>query len=58
MARLRNDDDREVVDDRLEEEIELVGRLVASLCALPGPLSDAEIDDLLGVGGHPKRPEM
>jgi len=39
----------ELTDDALQDEIELVGELVVAASASEGPLTDAEIDRLLGV---------
>ena len=52
-------DDAEVdnlTDDDLQSEIELVGDLVVAASASDGPLSQDEVDRLLGVragGAHP-----
>ena len=39
----------ELTDDALHDEIELVGELVVAASASEGPLTDDEIDRLLGV---------
>ncbi len=49
----------ELTDDDLQNEIELVGDLVVAASSSEGPLSEAEIDRLLGVAEQPHaaRPE-
>jgi hypothetical protein len=39
----------ELTDDALQDEIELVGELVVAASASDGPLTDDEIDKVLGV---------
>jgi hypothetical protein len=39
----------ELTDGALQDEIELVGELVVAASASEGPLSEAEIDEVLGV---------
>lgn len=39
----------ELTDDELQDEIELVGDLVVAASSSEGPLSDDEIDQVLGV---------
>jgi hypothetical protein len=39
----------ELTDDALQDEIELVGELVVAASASEGPLTDDEIDTVLGV---------
>lgn len=49
----------ELTDDALRHEIELVGELVVAASASERPLTDAEIDEALGVdrGGDRSHPE-
>jgi hypothetical protein len=48
----------ELTDDALQDEIEMVGELVVAASASKGPLTNEEIDDVLGVKhGHPTRRE-
>jgi hypothetical protein len=43
----------ELTDGALQDEIELVGDLVVAASASEGPLSEAEIDQVLGLtAGH------
>jgi hypothetical protein len=42
-------DDRDLTDEALREEIELVGELVVAATASRGRLGQAELDVLLGV---------
>jgi hypothetical protein len=47
----------DLTDGALQDEIELVGELVVVASASEGPLSEAEIDEALGLnaGEHPGR---
>ena len=48
----------ELTDDALQDEIEMVGELVVAASASTRPLTDEEIDHVLGVKhGHPMRRE-
>jgi hypothetical protein len=42
-------DDRDLTDEALHEEIELVGELVVAATASDGRLGQAQVDELLGV---------
>jgi hypothetical protein len=42
-------DDRDLTDEALREEIELVGELVVAATASTGRMGQAEVDQLLGV---------
>jgi hypothetical protein len=44
-----------LTDDDLQSEIELVGDLVVAASSSEGPLSEAEIDRLLGIEPRPAK---
>ncbi|MEO6790216.1 MAG: hypothetical protein ABI249_01090 [Ornithinibacter sp.] len=48
--------DRELRDEALEGEIELVGELVLAAAAAEGPMRQEQIDELLGVAPRPGKP--
>lgn len=43
------DGDRDLTDEALREEIELIGNLVLAATASPGPMAQEEVDLVLGV---------
>ena len=45
----------DLTDGPLQDEIELVGDLVVAASASDGPLSEAEIDEVLGIAQAPSR---
>ncbi len=47
----KTQDEKDLTDEVLADEIELVGALLAAAAASPGPMSDADIDEALGLPG-------